>query len=88
MAVVGDPGGYLLFQTARSLAVAAGNEGGGTAAAGVGLGAGMAMAQNMMSAMKTGGDASPAAAARACPACGQPVPANARFCPECGKPQA
>jgi membrane protease subunit (stomatin/prohibitin family) len=89
MAVVGDTGRYTQFQTARSLAVAAGNEGGGAAAAGVGLGAGMAMAQNLMAGMKA--DAAPAAAApqtRACPACGKQVPLQAKFCPECGKPQA
>ena len=94
MSMVGDMGRYTKFQTARSLPIAAANEGGG-AGVGVGLGAGLAMAQNMMNAMKSG-EPSPAATAepgqpgaetKFCINCGKPIARRAKFCSECGGAQ-
>lgn len=53
MRIVGDMRSYTQFQTARSIPLAASNEG-GVAGAGAGLGAGMAMGQAMAQAMATG----------------------------------
>src|SRR6202171_2992266 len=53
MSMVGDMGRYTKFQTARSLPIAAANQGGGAAGIGVGLGAGLTMAQNMLNAIKS-----------------------------------
>jgi membrane protease subunit (stomatin/prohibitin family) len=63
MGVVGDMGRYTQFQTAQSIPVAAGNEG-GVAGAGAGLGAGIAMGQAMGQAMSqaSGGGQPPSAA--------------------------
>ena len=99
MGVVGDMGRYTQFQTARSIPVAAANEG-GVAGAGAGLGAGIAMGQAMGRAMSQGAPAGggqavpvagagPASAAPGpCARCGRTMPPGARFCPECGAAQA
>jgi membrane protease subunit (stomatin/prohibitin family) len=99
MSMVGDMGRYTKFQTARSLPIAAANEGGGAAGIGVGLGAGLTMAQNMMNAMKSdepsGGASSaatlepaqPGAETKFCINCGKPIPKRAKFCSECGTGQ-
>lgn len=102
MNIVGDMGRYTQFQVAQSMPIAAANEGGGAAGIGVGLGAGLTMAQQMMNAMKPGGE-NPSAPAGAPPAsgspagaqgatkfcinCGKPMPRGAKFCPECGGAQ-
>jgi membrane protease subunit (stomatin/prohibitin family) len=88
MGVLGDLERYKQFQTARSIPVAAANEG-GIAGAGAGLGAGLAMGQVMGQAMSgaTAGAATPAAMT-ACAKCGKPVAAGAKFCAGCGAPQA
>ena len=95
MGVVGDMGRYTQFQTARSIPVAAANEG-GVAGAGAGLGAGIAMGQIMGQAVTQPGSPT-APAARIAPAgpvpglcvgCARPVPTGARFCPDCGAAQA
>jgi membrane protease subunit (stomatin/prohibitin family) len=101
MSMVGDMGRYTKFQTARSLPIAAANEGGGAAGIGVGLGAGLTMAQNMMNAMKSsepsGSVSAPSAAAlepaqpgaetKFCINCGKPILKRAKFCSECGGAQ-
>jgi membrane protease subunit (stomatin/prohibitin family) len=104
MGVVGDMGRYTRFQTARSIPVAAANEG-GVAGAGAGLGAGIAMGQAMGQATSQAaggappatpdGPAAPAApvtpagsSPAACVRCARPVPSGARFCPDCGAAQA
>ena|ERR1700680_259972 len=101
MSMVGDMGRYTKFQTARSLPIAAANEGGGAAGIGVGLGAGLTMAQNIMNAMKSdepsGGVAAPSATAlepaqpgaetKFCINCGKAIPKRAKFCAECGGAQ-
>ncbi len=85
MTIVGDMGRFAQFEAARSIPIAAANEGGGAAAAVVGLGAGLTMAGGIANAAKT-----PAAApeTKFCLDCGKPIPRPAKFCPECGKPQA
>jgi len=99
MSMVGDMGKYTKFQTARSLPIAAANEGGGAAGIGVGLGAGLTMAQNMMNAMKSSEPsgttssattlepAQPGAETKFCINCGKPIPKRAKFCSECGGAQ-
>jgi membrane protease subunit (stomatin/prohibitin family) len=64
MGIVGDPGRYTQFQTARSIPTAA-EQSGGAAGAGVGLGAGIAMGQAMAQAVSAPAapTAAPAAAA-------------------------
>ena len=52
MNMIGDMGRYTQFQVAKSMPIAAANEGGGAAGVGVGLGAGLTMAQQMMNAVK------------------------------------
>lgn len=88
MNMIGDMNRYTQFQVAQSIPIAAGNEGGGTAASGVGLGAGVAMGQTMMNALKpeTANSAAPGSA-KFCVECGKPLPSMVKFCPECGKPQ-
>ncbi len=102
MTMVGDLGRYTKFQTARSLPIAAANQGGGLAGAGVGLGAGLTMAQNMMNALNpdapSGSGNAPTAVAVEpgqpgietlyCIHCGRPVPKQAKFCAQCGGAQA
>jgi len=101
MSMVGDMGKYTKFQTARSLPIAAANEGGGAAGIGVGLGAGLTMAQNMMNAMKSGEPsggvtapsatvlepAQPGVESKFCINCGKPIAKKAKFCSECGGAQ-
>ena len=101
MSMVGDMGKYTKFQTARSLPIAAANQGGGAAGIGVGLGAGLSMAQSMMNAMKpdesSGAVAAPSATVlepaqpgaetKFCINCGKPIPKKAKFCSECGGAQ-
>ena len=91
MGVVGDMGRYTQFQTARSIPVAAANEG-GVAGAGAGLGAGIAMGQAMGQAMsraaQPGGETPPAAPGGPVatpPRVGPAAPA-AGTCARCAKP--
>jgi membrane protease subunit (stomatin/prohibitin family) len=74
MNMAGEMGRYAKFQTARSMPIAAANEGGGIAA----LGAGIALAQNMVAAMNS----------KFCTQCGKPGTSDAKFCAQCGTPQA
>jgi membrane protease subunit (stomatin/prohibitin family) len=97
MNMVGDMGRYTQFQVAKSIPIAAANEGGGAAGVGAGLGAGVAMGQAMIDAIKKGSSAAgeagggPASAASAetkfCVNCGKPMPKSGKFCPECGHAQ-
>jgi membrane protease subunit (stomatin/prohibitin family) len=85
--IVGDPAAYARYQAARSIPIAAANEG-GVAGIGAGLAAGAALGQ-MMGGALAGAAAAPApAAAAACVACGKPIVAGDPFCKHCGKPQA
>ena len=87
MNMLGDLDRYSQFQSARSIELAAKNEGGGAAGAGVGLGAGIAMSQNMLRNL------TPLAAAvsgenKFCTQCGSQLPQAAKFCSRCGTGQA
>jgi membrane protease subunit (stomatin/prohibitin family) len=92
MNMVGDMGRYTQFQTARSIPLAAANEGGGAAGAGVGLGAGLGMAQSLLNAMKATGPeggmnaANPAAENPAAGSSGVATQTETKFCIQCGKP--
>lgn len=87
MGIVGDPAAYARYQAARSIPIAAANEG-GVAGIGAGLAAGAALGQ-MMGGALAGAAAAPApAAAAACVSCGKPIVAGDPFCKHCGKPQA
>ncbi len=79
--IVGDPGAYARYQAARSIPIAAANEG-GIAGIGAGLAAGAAVGQ-----MMSGAIAGAAAPTAACAACGKPIAAGDPFCKHCGKPQ-
>lgn len=60
MNIVGDMNKFTQFQVAKSIPIAAANEGGGgIAGMGVGFGAGMAMGQQMLNAMQPGGGQQP-----------------------------
>ena len=96
--MIGDLGRFTQFQVARSIPIAAANEGGSAAGVGVGLGAGAAMAQQMMGITNSGAIAAPAAAASPAPAasdsatkfcisCGHVISKSARFCSDCGAAQ-
>ena len=98
MNMVGDLGRFAQFQAAKSLPIAAANQGGGgAAAAGIGLGAGLAMGQQMMNALHPdqGGSTAVAAppaegalsAAKFCISCGKSIARGAKFCAECGAGQ-
>src|SRR5260370_29251050 len=54
MNMLGDMNKLTQFQVAKSIPIAAANEGGGVAGIGVGLGAGLTMGQQMMNAMSQG----------------------------------
>lgn len=83
MNMVGDMKQYTQFQVAKSMPIAAANEGGGGAGLGAGLGAGMAMGKAMADALTpSGGGIAPET--RTCPECKQPIPRASKFCPECG----
>lgn len=83
MNMAGDMKQYTQFQVAKSMPIAAANEGGGGAGLGAGLGAGMAMGKAMTDAlMPSSGGA--AAETRSCPSCGKPIPKTSKFCLECG----
>jgi membrane protease subunit (stomatin/prohibitin family) len=88
MGIVGDHQRYAQFQAARSIPLAAANEG-GAAGIGAGLGAGMAMGQMMSEALRQQSSGAPApSATAACPKCNTPLIAAAKFCPECGTKRA
>jgi membrane protease subunit (stomatin/prohibitin family) len=88
MTMIGEMGRYAQFQAARSIPIAAANEGSGAAGVGVGLGAGITMAQTMMNAVQAGIAAvAPMAETKFCLNCGKPIPKKAKFCPDCGGPQ-
>ena len=88
MNMVGDMNKYAQFQVARSMPIAAANEGGGGAGLGAGMGAGMAMGKAMADALTPkAGDSSTAKASadtKFCTECGQSIPRSSKFCPECG----
>jgi membrane protease subunit (stomatin/prohibitin family) len=92
MGAIGDMQKYLQFKTARAVEEAAmgTGEGAGTfaqmgAGMGAGVGMGAMMAGIMGQAMQGGAAAAGATAAtRACPSCGNPIPAGAKFCNHCG----
>jgi membrane protease subunit (stomatin/prohibitin family) len=96
MGIVGDVGRYAQYQAARSIPIAAANEG-GIAGIGAGLAAGAAVGQMMSGALvgaggapgapAAGGTATTAAAAATCIACGKAIAAGDPFCKHCGKPQ-
>lgn len=52
MNMIGDMNRFTQFEVAKSIPIAAANQGGGVAGIGVGLGAGLTMAQQMMNAMQ------------------------------------
>jgi membrane protease subunit (stomatin/prohibitin family) len=101
MNIVGDMNKFTQFQVAKSIPIAAANEGGGgVAGIGVGLGAGLTMGQQMMNAMQGGGGpAAPPAAGPSAPPSGPAAPAGpsepgatpaaaaseTKFCMNCGK---
>ena len=78
MNIVGDMNKFTQFQVAKSIPIAAANEGGGgVAGIGVGLGAGLTMGQQMMNAMQSGGGGSAAAP----PAAGPGAPPSGPVAP-------
>jgi membrane protease subunit (stomatin/prohibitin family) len=102
MNIIGDMGKFAQFEAAKSIPIAAANEG-GVAGIGVGLGAGLTMAQQMMNAMHPQQGAPPppqapppAGAPQAGPPAGPEQPqgggqvpgagAQTKFCMNCGKP--
>jgi membrane protease subunit (stomatin/prohibitin family) len=99
MNMVGDMNRYTRFQVAKSIPIAAANEGGGgTAGLGAGLAAGTAMGQAMADALapdsrnRTSGETRtepPTATAdtKFCLECGKQIPKPSKFCPECGQAQ-
>jgi membrane protease subunit (stomatin/prohibitin family) len=94
MNMVGNMQQYTQYEVAKSIPIAAANQGGGGAGLGAGLGAGMAMGKAMADAVgaaSTGAAAAPAAPAadtKFCTACGKPIARASKFCPECGGAQA
>jgi membrane protease subunit (stomatin/prohibitin family) len=92
MNMVGDMGRYTQFQTARSIPLAAANEGGGAASAGVSLGAGLGMAQSLLNATTAikpeGGrnGENPTTGAPAATVSGVLAEPDTKFCINCGKP--
>ena len=100
MNIVGDMNKFTQFQVAKSIPIAAANEGGGgVAGIGVGLGAGLTMGQQMMNAMQAGqkGNQEPEGGSQGGgPKAGPPSPAppaapaapaaETKFCMNCGKP--
>jgi membrane protease subunit (stomatin/prohibitin family) len=93
MGIVGSNERYAQFQAARSIPVAAANEG-GAAGIGAGLGAGMSMGQMMTEALRPQAPgtvpsaAPPAPATATCTACKTALVPAAKFCPECGTKRA
>lgn len=97
MTMIGDMNKFTQYEVAKSMPIAAANEGGGAAGMGVGLGAGMAMAQQMMNAMRPGQDAGggqqqppppqapPPQPQGGAPAGGAGTGAGTKFCMSCGK---
>lgn len=102
MNMIGNMQQYTQYEVAKSMPIAAANEGAGGAGLGAGLGAGMAMGKAMADAVSAGtagsgvpagGSAAAAAGAAAgdtkfCIACGKPIPRSSKFCPECGGAQS
>jgi membrane protease subunit (stomatin/prohibitin family) len=99
MNIVGDMGRYTKFQVAKSIPIAAGNEGGGgIAGMGAGLAAGSAMGQAMADALvpvpgnRFSAETRPETVAatadtKFCLECGKQIPKPSKFCPECGQAQ-
>jgi membrane protease subunit (stomatin/prohibitin family) len=88
MAVLGDPGRYMQFETAKALGGEEGTPALGAAQTGLELGAGLGIGQAMAESIRET-VAEPARHGKAgtveCPHCHAQVPADARFCPNCGK---
>jgi membrane protease subunit (stomatin/prohibitin family) len=99
MNMVGDMNRYTKFQVAKSIPIAAANEGGGgIAGIGAGLAAGSAMGQAMGDALAPVAGSRPAGQTSAepvaattdtkyCQECGKQIPRPSKFCPECGQAQ-
>jgi membrane protease subunit (stomatin/prohibitin family) len=99
MNMVGDMNRYTKFQVAKSIPIAAANEGGGgIAGIGAGLAAGSAMGQAMGDALAPVSGTRPAGQSGAepvaatadtkfCQDCGKQIPRPSKFCPECGQAQ-
>lgn len=94
MNMIGDMGKFTQFQVAKSIPIAAANEGGGgVAGLGVGLGAGVTMGQQMMNAMQQSQQPPPSPPQAGPPAPAQPQggappagpAAETKFCMNCGK---
>ena len=89
MAVLGDAGKYLQFETAKALGGEEGTPAIDAARSGLELGAGMGLGQALSSSMRET-LAEPARLEKVrtveCPHCHAVVPAGSRFCPNCGKP--
>ncbi|PWU02646.1 MAG: hypothetical protein C5B51_20495 [Terriglobia bacterium] len=83
MNLLGDMSRYTQFEAARSLPLAASNN--GSAGTGAGLGAGIVFGQTLWNTVSQGA-LSPQT--KFCADCGKGIPRTAKFCPECGKPQA
>ena len=88
MAVLGDPGQYLQFETAKALGGDDSTPALGAAGAGLELGAGLGIGQAMANTFRET-LAEPARLERAgtveCPHCHFKAPAGSRFCPNCGR---
>ncbi len=90
MGVLGDLNRYTQYQAAEAMREAANNDANGMAGMGVGFGAGNMMGQMFMQGMQQSqapAAAQPAAAQKACSACGASIGAASKFCPECGAQQ-
>jgi membrane protease subunit (stomatin/prohibitin family) len=84
--MVGDLHNYTQFQIARSIPIAAANEGNSRVAVGAGLGMGLTMAQQIAQTVQP--NSSPAQGqSNFCVECGQSIPRTANYCSVCGKPQ-
>lgn len=84
--MVGDLGNYTQFQIARSIPIAAANEGNSGVAVGAGLGMGLTMAQQIAQTVQP--NSSPSSGQfNFCVGCRQSIPRTAKYCSECGKQQ-
>ena len=92
MGMLGDMRQYAAFQAAKSIPIAAGNQG-GLAGLGAGLAAGIGVGGAMGQAFSGlagggGGAGSPAPELVACVSCGKGLEVGSPFCRYCGKPQS
>jgi membrane protease subunit (stomatin/prohibitin family) len=88
MGMLGDMRQYAAYQAAKSIPVAAGNQG-GIAGIGAGLAAGLGVGNAMGQAFGSlTGQGGAAPALVACVSCGKGLDAGSTFCRFCGKPQS